>query len=296
MQITPTPKLVSLLGLAALAWLTAPAHAQSLQLVNNDNVTVSGAGTDNNGIPSDTKSYSDADGYGYAVQTTGDATFTLEDGGALSSTGNNSIGLDARGSGTVTITGGTITGGQGGYGLSSSGSGSVLVSGGTITGGEGYDGIAALGTGVVTISGGKIVGGAGGNGLSSVGGIVTITGGTINAGPVGAPMGVGLLAAGAGIINLFSLNGTDFFINNVPMNNITLDDTVYLLGTDTIKGTLANGDNLDTTFRDFGGTINLNTPASAAPEPSAVAIWALVGLGGAGLALKAKRRKAAAAR
>ena len=36
------------------------------------------------------------------------------------------------------------------------------------------------------------------------------------------------------------------------------------------------------------------SPASAAPEPSAIAVWAFVGLGIAGLALKARKRKAAA--
>lgn len=48
---------------------------------------------------------------------------------------------------------------------------------------------------------------------------------------------------------------------------------------------------------DFGG-LNLttnDTPASAAPEPSAIAVWAFVGLGAAGLLLKARRRKAVAA-
>ena len=290
MQITPTPKLVSLLGPAALALLAAPAHAQSLTLNDGDAVTVSSAGTVGTVNDPAATSYT---GSPYAAQTNGAATFTLADGGSLTGS-QSSNGLEAAGSGTVTITGGAITGGQGGYGLSSSGSGSVLVSGGAITGGESYDGIAASGTGVVTVSGGMINSGAGGYGLSSVGGIITITGGRINAGPVGAPIGVGLLAAGAGVINLFSLKGTDFLINNAPMNNITLDDILYLSGTDTISGTLANGDKLNTTFRDFGGVINLNTPASAAPEPPAVAVWALVGLGGAGLALRARKRSAAA--
>jgi hypothetical protein len=40
---------------------------------------------------------------------------------------------------------------------------------------------------------------------------------------------------------------------------------------------------------------NTNGTASAAPEPSAIAVWAFVGLGAAGLALKARRRKAVTA-
>ncbi len=40
---------------------------------------------------------------------------------------------------------------------------------------------------------------------------------------------------------------------------------------------------------------NTNEPASAAPEPSAIAVWAFVVLGAAGLALKARRRRAVTA-
>ncbi len=40
---------------------------------------------------------------------------------------------------------------------------------------------------------------------------------------------------------------------------------------------------------------NSGTPAAAAPEPSAIAVWVFAGFGAAGLVLKARRRKAAAA-
>lgn len=44
----------------------------------------------------------------------------------------------------------------------------------------------------------------------------------------------------------------------------------------------------------FNMNFSPHAPVSPAPEPSSVAVWAFVGIGGAGLALKARKRKAAA--
>ena len=101
------------------------------------------------------------------------------------------------GSGSLTISGGTVTangdGGSGGYGISSSG---VAISGGTVTanGGDGGSGSGshggngiysssgvAISGGAVTANGGDSKDGSGGNGIYSSGGVTISSGSTVTA-------------------------------------------------------------------------------------------------------------------
>ena len=226
-------------------------------------------------------------------------------GGTISAgNGFGSFGVYADAASPVTISGSTvITVGQSGDGVYASGSGPVTISGGEIVGGGVYGvGLFADASSNTLITGGTITSGGPlvtqtffgvpftnrgpGDGVLAYGGVVTITGGSIS----GRGSGNGLIASNSGIINLFSQGDSDFYINGVAINNTSLTD--YRTGT--LTGTLLDGESLDTPFVD-GGTFNFNVgdpPASAAPEPSAVAVWALVGLGAAGLALKARKRNA----
>ncbi len=268
------------LGVALFAAIVFPtaitAHAQ-LTLNSGDAVTVSGAGTVGiiNGLPisNSTSSYSNGTGAGnfYAVETNGTATFALGAGGSLSgadlqtSTGNNGYGLDADGSGLVTISGGTITGGPNSGGMIAQGTGPVMISGGTIISGK--NGNAAL--------------------IAQQTGVATITGGTFTSGIGGQFISNGLLANFNGTINLFSLGDSPFLIDGVPMNNTSL--TFYEAGTDTITGTLLTGNTLNTTFQVYsGGVINLNVGTAPTPEPSSLTA---LGLGTLFLVLRTRSKQ-----
>lgn len=141
--------------LAALA-LAPAAHAQSLTLNSGDNVTVSSAGTvgiiGGKTVASATSSYNDSDAF-YAVETSGTSTFTLAAGGTLT-TAQNGYGLDADGSGTVMISGGTITAATGDAVLAYSQP--VTLTGGKITAGTNGVGLFAYPSGVTGPNGGTI--------------------------------------------------------------------------------------------------------------------------------------------
>lgn len=264
MPITRTTVALAVLAtLAALGLAAQPAaRAQSLTLNSGDAVTVSGAGTigtiGGQPVANTTSSYS---GSSSAVMTNDTSTFTLSTGGTLTGTGSLSFGLYAFGSGLVTITGGTLTVANGDAFLAS-GSGLAIISGGTFSASQGI-GLLANGTRSVTVTGGTFSGGS-----------------------------YGLLADSRGTLNLFSQGDTPFLINGVPMNNMTLGR--YTSGTNTISGTLLDGETLNTTFFN-SGIINLNvgTPPAAAPEPSQFAALAVGLLGLGALALKAHKRHAA---
>ena len=331
MQFSRTPRscglAAPLLGLATLAagFLAAPAGAASGQALNGtDTLTVSGNGTvgiqNGQAVSNSTSSYSAYSTVnGATVTTNGASGFSLASGGTVSnakpgggyglydlssgavtitggsiSAGQYGTGLYDLGSGPITISGGSISGGQNGYGMYAGGNGAITITGGTFSGGQYGYGLEKMGSGTVTISGGTFTGGQSGNGLIVNGnGAVTISGGTFTA---SGQYSCGLQDYSGSMISLFSQGDSTFTIDGVAMNNTTLSGK-YTSGKDTISGTLANGDVLNTTFYDTG-TINLNPgitpPASAAPEPSAVAIWAFVALGAAGLVLKARKRKVAA--
>ena len=149
----------SLLGLATLALLglaAAPAHAQTLSLNSGDNLTVSGAGTvgtqNGKAVSNTTSFYSSSGGfYSPAVQTNGTSTFTLANGGSITSSGVGGIALYNRGSGAVTISGGTIssTGFRGAGLYNDYFGGPATISGGTFSPGPG--GVGLYNTGILNL-------------------------------------------------------------------------------------------------------------------------------------------------
>ena len=299
---------ISLLGLATFVLLglaAAPAHAQTLSLNSGDNLAVSGAGTVGTlggKAVSNTTSFYSFSGGSSTVQTSGTSTFTLANGGSISS-GQSGQGLYDVGSGAVSITGGSITGGQFGTAMAIQGSGPVTISGGTIRGTSGSfsnglgngTGLYITGSGPVTITGGTFATGenyfGGGTVLDAKSsGPITVTGGIFTAGH----SGYGLQISNS-TLNLFSFGGTPFLVDGVAMNNTTLNGSQFRFGSDTISGILANGDVLNTRFQDQFGIINLNigTPPAAVPEASTtVSLGLLLMLGLGGIAFAARRKSA----
>ena len=285
---------ISLLGMVTFALLglaAAPTHAQTLTLKSGDGVTVSGAGTvgtiGGKPVANTTSTYSTVAGNNKAVVTNGTSTFTLQNGGTLSTGGLYSVGLYALGFGAVTMTGGSISVGQNSYGLFTNSGSAITISGGSISAGTNGTGLAALGFGAVTVSGGSITTGLNSIGLYAAnGGAATIIGGTFSAGQGG----YGLYTY-QGTLNLFSKGDSPFLIDGVAMNNITLDANKYTSGTHTISGILENDDVLNTTFID-SGTVNLNigTPPAAVPEASTtVSLGVLLMLGVGGILVARKK-------
>ncbi len=258
-------------GLSLLTLLAASAaQAQSLVLNSGDIMTVSSIGTFGviGGSPfsSSTSSYY-APGPGpgsnnTAVLVGGTAAFNLT-GGSLYGITEQGTSLAAMGSGPVTISSGTVAGGHG-IGVNATGRGLVTISGGNFTA-DPRDG-----TNLVA-----------GNGAS-----VEVTGGAFDAAPIGASAG--------GSLYLFSFNDTPFLINGVAMNNMSLMNLSSPFS-NTISGTLADGEKLSTNFFDTG-TINLNVPFPAAvPEASTTISFGLLLMLGLGGIIMAKRRGTAAA-
>lgn len=105
-------------------------------------------------------------------------------------------------------------------------------------------------------------------------------------------------------------DGSALFIDgNEIVSNDFIAPERYRSGTDTLTAGLHSvemvyynhtwnggqgGANLNIDFNGLNLTTS-DTPASAAPEPSAIAVWAFVGLSATGLTLKARQRKAVAA-
>ena len=132
---------------------------------------------------------------GSALTSKGDVTLTLKGDNSLTG-GNGGSGISS--SGSLTISGGTVTanGDDGGRGISSSGS--VTISGGSTVTANGGSGTISGGDGIcssggVTISGGSTVTANGGNGGSLVGGDGIRSGGglTVSDGTVTAKGGNG---------------------------------------------------------------------------------------------------------
>ena len=228
-----------ILTAAMLITLTAPAFAETWYIENGD-ITVKASGTEGKNTVSqgDKKDVEDTNtiitnqnkdkassntvtieaedhkvevtldnvnietGSGSALTSKGDVTLTLKGDNHLTGgiSGNGYGGSGISSSGSLTISGGTVTanggsggGGDGGDGIWSSGG--VTISGGstvTANGGDGKDDYGGDGirsdSGDVTISGGSTVtanGGNGGNvsgdGIRSDSGDVTISGGTVKA-------------------------------------------------------------------------------------------------------------------
>ncbi len=260
-------------ALAALVCFAASAHAQTtLTVGSGDSVTVAAAGTEGlqggqRTVGNSVSTYRAGDG-GAAVRTVGTGSFALNSGAALSA-GSGGAGLVAGGSSPVLILGGDLSAGSGGSGLRSEGTGRVLITGGTFTGGDNGYGVYASGSGPVSIYGGEFSAGTGGYGLSTV---------------------------GSGVLELVSRGSSDFLFTDAAGRTTALSNAALPSGASgTLSGTLLFGVSPFEATVFNGGTVILRTgtPASAAPEPSALAVWALLGLGGTGLALRARRRKAA---
>lgn len=272
--------LLVLVGIAA----ASSAQAQrppilNLVLNSGDNVAVSGTGTFGviGGVPiSNSTSQYDAinaplsgpGGSRSAVLTSGTAAFDLATGGYLVSTIGGGIALNVTGSGPVTISGGAVNGGHG-AGLVDTGTGIVTISTGSISA-DPRDGIAlAIGSGAT----------------------VQVTGGLFSAPYPPGMFGIIPLSIG-GSLYLFSFNDTPFLINGVSMNNTSLTNLSLYSG-NTITGTLANGDRLNTSFRGSdSGTVYLNLPVPAAvPKASTTVSLGLLLVLGAGSLVVAKRRR-----
>ncbi|QOV91910.1 PEP-CTERM sorting domain-containing protein [Humisphaera borealis] len=262
-------------------WLRHPWHHQWI-LCQQRHKQVQGGTADQNGVIQVT-----------AIQLNANANLNVGSGGeVLGGFGTNgAIGINSRSSGTIRITGGTITGGpadrSSGAALSLGGTGPVFISGGDLMGGASGLGLENYGSGQVWITGGRFSTSSGAGGTSifttrffntttnqaELGGVVTILGGQIESSVSGLRWGLG--ANPLGTIALFSQNDTPFLVNGVPMNHTSIP---LMPGTNTISGTLYNGDVLDTTFyNDFsgtgvGGSILLNV--GTVPEPSTMLILA----------------------
>ena len=263
------PSLLVLVGIAA----TSSVQAQSLVLNSGDNVTISDTGTFGviGGVPisNSTSQYSaplPGPGSNHsAVLTSGTAAFNLT-GGYLVSTDEQGIALNITGSGPVTISGGDVNGGHG-VGLVDTGTGVVTISGGGFSADSRAGTAFVIGTGAVA----EVTGG-----LFSAPGLDTFS---------SAPLNIG------GSLYLFSFNDAPFLINGVAMNNTSLMN-LSPYSKNTISGTLANGDGLNTSFREFNsGTVYLNLPLPAAvPEASTTVSLGLLLILGAGGIIASRRR------
>ena len=209
------------------------------------------------------------------------------------------------GSGSLTISGGTVTanGDDGGRGISSSGS--VTISGGSTVTANGGSGTISGGDGIwsgggVTISGGSTVTANGGNGGSLVGGdgirsggVVTISGNTVNAaggyggkvggygicsfdrvaisgGTVEAAGGNGSTGGGSGIYSsVIDLSGSlELTAKAGSPNGKALSQKGSELVLDTIKDKLGPGAKVTATDADGKVIDQVSTPRPVEPEES----------------------------
>lgn len=261
--------------LVGLALAAAPVSAQSLTLGSGDTITVSSAGTvgtiGGTPVSNSTTHYSaPPPGTGSsnsAVFVGGTAAFNLS-GGSLASVDEQGIALNITGSGPVTVSGGAIYGGHG-VGLEAAGTGAVLISGGTFS--NVHDGVSLV---------------------VNKGSTVQVTGGLFQFQDF-LPQPYPTVIYVAGTLNLFSFNDSPFLINGVAMNNTSLTNIPQNDSGNTISGTLANGDKLNTFFTDYG-IINLNPGVPAAvPEASTTVSFGLLFALGLGGVCIAKKRKSA---
>ena len=239
-----------------------------------------------------------------SVTGEGDTNIKLDGDNALKSDIYRS-GIYGSGSGSLTISGGendslTAQGGSGANGISSSGS--LTISGGTVTanGDDGGRGISS--NGGVTISGGSTVTANGGNGDSKdgyggdgirSGGVVTISGNTVNAaggyggkvggygicsfdrvaisgGTVEAAGGNGSTGGGSGIYSsVIDLSGSlELTAKAGSPNGKALSQKGSELVLDTIKDKLGPGAKVTATDADGKVIDQVSTPRPVEPEES----------------------------
>ena len=171
------------------------------------------------------------------------------------------------GSGSLTISGGTVTanGDDGGSGISSSGN--LTISGGTVTANGDDGGRGIYSSGGVTISGGSTVTAKGGSGTNSSGGYgicssggVTISGGSTvtanggNGGSLGGGSGIysnGSVTISGGTVNANGGDGQDGYGGDgIHSNDIDLSGSLELTAK-AGKGTQSNGKALSQNGREL---------------------------------------------
>ena len=233
-----------------------------------------------------------------SVTGEGDTNIKLDGDNALKSDIYRS-GIYGSGSGSLTISGGendslTAQGGSGANGISSSGS--LTISGGTVTANGDDGGRGIYSRGGLTISGGTVTANGGGDGSNVSGsgitsnGVVTISGNTVNAagGYGGKVGGYGIcsfdrVAISGGTVNAAGGNGGKVGGDGIYSNDIDLSGSLELtakagspngkalsqngkeLNLDTIKDKLGPGAKVTTT--DADGKVNqVSVPRPVEPE------------------------------
>ena len=272
---------------------------------NKAAVSVTGEGDTNIKLDGDNALKSDI--YRSGIYGSGSGSLTISGGENDSLTAQGGSGANGiSSSGSLTISGGTVTanGDDGGRGISSSGS--VTISGGSTVTANGGSGTISGGDGIwsgggVTISGGSTVTANGGNGGSLVGGSgisngggVTISGNTVNAaggyggkvggygicsfdrvgvaisgGTVEAAGGNGSTGGGSGIYSsVIDLSGSlELTAKAGSPNGKALSQRGYELDLDTIKDKLGPGAKVTATDAN-GETKQVSTPRPVEPEES----------------------------
>ena len=233
---------------------------------NKAAVSVTGEGDTNIKLDGDNALKSDI--YRSGIYGSGSGSLTISGGENDSLTAQGGSGANGiSSSGSLTISGGTVTanGDDGGRGISSSGS--VTISGGSTVTANGGSGTISGGDGIcssggVTISGGSTVTANGGNGGSLVGGdgirsggVVTISGNTVNAagGYGGKVGGYGIcsfdrVAISGGTVEAAGGNGSTGGGSGIYSSVIDLSGSLELTakaGSPTGKALLQNGRELD---------------------------------------------------
>ncbi len=267
---------------------------------NKAAVSVTGEGDTNIKLDGDNALKSDI--YRSGIYGSGSGSLTISGGENDSLTAQGGSGANGiSSSGSLTISGGTVTanGDDGGRGISSSGS--VPISGGSTVTANGGSGTISGGDGIcssggVTISGGSTVTANGGNGGSLVGGdgirsggVVTISGNTVNAaggyggkvggygicsfdrvaisgGTVEAAGGNGSTGGGSGIYSsVIDLSGSlELTAKAGSSNGKALSQNGKELDLDTIKDKLDPGAKVTTNAN--GETKEVSIPRPVEPE------------------------------
>ncbi|MFV8253926.1 hypothetical protein ABI153_06205 [Faecalibacterium prausnitzii] len=233
---------------------------------NKAAVSVTGEGDTNIKLDGDNALKSDI--YRSGIYGSGSGSLTISGGENDSLTAQGGSGANGiSSSGSLTISGGTVTanGDDGGRGISSNGG--VTISGGSTVTANGGSGTISGGDGIcssggVTISGGSTVTANGGNGGSLVGGdgirsggVVTISGNTVNAagGYGGKVGGYGIcsfdrVAISGGTVEAAGGNGSTGGGSGIYSSVIDLSGSLELTakaGSPTGKALLQNGRELD---------------------------------------------------
>ena len=233
---------------------------------NKAAVSVTGEGDTNIKLNGDNALKSDI--YRSGIYGSGSGSLTISGGENDSLTAQGGSGANGiSSSGSLTISGGTVTanGDDGGRGISSSGS--VTISGGSTVTANGGNGTISGGDGIcssggVTISGGSTVTANGGNGGSLIGGdgirsggVVTISGNTVNAagGYGGKVGGYGIcsfdrVAISGGTVEAAGGNGSTGGGSGIYSSDIDLSGSLELTakaGSPSGRALSQNGDELD---------------------------------------------------